>query len=284
MSLRKALSALLLALGACSSSPSSSPGAPVPVARPASGALDLRDAPVTELVGQLAAAIGTPVTVDTAAIPLTRCARVTLVAPPGTPRGQLIVLATDVLRTSALSLTDARDHLALARIEGVAVPADCASTVGRALPPWQGAVPPAAPLDVPSAPIDGVRLIGENTYEVDPDAVIFADGPSGFMRAARVVPALVEGRVVGLRLFGIRGDSVFGALGFHNGDTVRRVNGRELSSPDEALESYAALRTAERIVVDLERGDALMQFTYIRRAVVRSAPGATSRAAASPAP
>ncbi len=280
MSQRVRLSALLLLLGACTPSPSSGPAAAIAAAYPASGSLDLRDAPVTELVGQLAAAIGTPVTVDGAAVPLTRCAHVTLVAPPGTPRGQLISLATQVLRSSALSLTDAGDHLAVARIDDAEVPTDCARTVRPMTPRLTDppVEPPVELLDVPP-PVEGIRLIATDTYEVDPDAPVFADGMEGFTRAARLVPHMVDGQIVGLRLFGIRRDSMLGALGFRNGDIVHRVNDREVTSPEAALESYAELRSAQRIVVALERRGAPMTLTYVRRDAVRRAPGTAPPAA-----
>lgn len=112
-------------LGGCSSGAASTVSGAARGPAPPTGsanALDLRDAPVSALVGQLADAVGMPVTVDADAVPLTRCARVTFVAPAGTPRAQLVALATDVLRSAALSLTNAGDHLTVERIADAEVP------------------------------------------------------------------------------------------------------------------------------------------------------------------
>jgi general secretion pathway protein C len=55
------------------------------------------------------------------------------------------------------------------------------------------------------------------------------------------------------------------ALGFQNGDTVRRINGQPLTSPDGALEAFTRARDAGRVEVELERGGELLTFTYMLR-------------------
>ena len=70
---------------------------------------------------------------------------------------------------------------------------------------------------------------------------------------ARLVPSMKNNELVGLKLFAIRPDSVWAALGFLNGDVLLDVNGRSLRSPDSALEAYTALRTADQLHFTLER-------------------------------
>ena len=249
-------------------------------ARPGTGSLDLRDASATELVAQLALALGTPVTVDTEAVPLTRCARVTLVAPEGTPRTQLVVLARDVLRTAALSLDEREGHLVVARIPDADPPADCPriprGRSGTQAPsdPLAGLSELAEPVGTPppadpGAPVEGIRLVSENTYEVDPDAPIFEGAPQSLMTSARILPHQTDGQVDGLRLYGIRRQSVLAALGFQNGDTVTTINGRDVSSPEAALEAYSELRAAARIEVVVQRRGAPITLTYVRRSAQR---------------
>lgn len=84
-------------------------------------------------------------------------------------------------------------------------------------------------------------------------------------RAARVVPAFVEGRPRGFRLYAIAPGSLFAALGLRNGDRIQRINGFDLSHPDHALEAYAALRKAAALVIDLERAGAPVQLTCALR-------------------
>lgn len=275
------LSAVLLwvvAGVACSPTPERQ-AVPQAGVRPGTGSLDLRDASATELVAQLALTLGTPVTVDTEAVPLTRCARVTLVAPEGTPRTQLVILARDVLRTAALSLEEREGHLVVARIPDADPPADCPRIArARSAPD----LPSDPPLRIPDlvdpplagsapdpAPTEGIRLVSENTYEVDPDAPIFEGAPQSLMTSARIIPHQTDGQVDGLRLYGIRRASILAALGFQNGDTVTTINGRDVASPDAALEAYAELRTADRIEVAVQRRGMPLTLTYVRRAAQR---------------
>jgi general secretion pathway protein C len=69
----------------------------------------------------------------------------------------------------------------------------------------------------------------------------------------RVVPEQRDGKVIGLRLFGIRPGSVLGTLGLRNGDRLESINGFEIASPEKALQAYAQLRTASHLRVQLHR-------------------------------
>lgn len=69
----------------------------------------------------------------------------------------------------------------------------------------------------------------------------------------RVAPVRQDGKVIGLRLFGIRPTSVLGSLGLRNGDRLESINGFEIASPEKALQAYAQLRSASRLHVRLNR-------------------------------
>lgn len=258
---------LALALGLLACRPPGS-GAPAPE-RLAVAALDLRDASVTELVGQLSTALATPVSVATDAVPLTRCARVTLVVPAGTPRLQVLALAREVLAGAALSLEDANDHLVISRVEDADPPADC-PRIPRARPtdPLLGGDAVERVMDPlpPSAPVEGIRLVSENTYEVDPEAEVFRDWPTAMMTQARIIPYEEDGQVMGLRLYGIRRSSTLGNLGFQNGDRVTQIDGQAVRGPDSALEIYARTHARDRITVDLIRRGAPLTLTFVRAA------------------
>jgi S1-C subfamily serine protease len=81
---------------------------------------------------------------------------------------------------------------------------------------------------------------------------------------ARIVPAIGDGRPAGIKLYGIRPGSHIASLGFQNGDTIARVQGREIGSPDKALEVYALLRDASLIAVELtRRGDPVIILIHV---------------------
>ena len=73
------------------------------------------------------------------------------------------------------------------------------------------------------------------------------------MRQARIVPEQENGKVVGIRLFGVKPDTLLGTLGMENGDRLEKINGFDMTSPEKALEAYARLRTADHLTVSVNR-------------------------------
>lgn len=76
---------------------------------------------------------------------------------------------------------------------------------------------------------------------------------SELMRAARVVPHEQGGKVVGVKLYGIRRNSLLGGIGMQNGDLLSTINGFDMASPDSALEAYTKLRSASDLTVTIQR-------------------------------
>jgi general secretion pathway protein C len=70
----------------------------------------------------------------------------------------------------------------------------------------------------------------------------------------RVVPELVAGKLLGVRLFGIRPNGVFAAIGLQNGDRLESINGLQMNSPERALQLYATLRSTSDFDLHLARG------------------------------
>ena len=67
------------------------------------------------------------------------------------------------------------------------------------------------------------------------------------------MPESENGIAIGVKLHGIRSNSLLGKLGLQNGDLLRTVNGFDLSSPDTALEAYSRLRSASQLSVAVTR-------------------------------
>ena len=68
--------------------------------------------------------------------------------------------------------------------------------------------------------------------------------------------------MVGVKLYGIRRNSLLGKLGLQNGDLLRTINGFEMSSPDTALEAYSKLRTSNNLSVAVVRRGRPMNVEY----------------------
>ncbi len=133
-------------------------------------------------------------------------------------------------------------------------------------PPADSAPAPAAgrgpkPLDPSMA--KGIQKVSANEYNIDRSVVDkILENQADLMRQARIVPEQENGRVVGIRLFGVRNDTLLGVLGMQNGDRLQTINGFEMGSPEKALEAYARLRTADKLTISLNRGGQNMNIDY----------------------
>ncbi len=100
----------------------------------------------------------------------------------------------------------------------------------------------------------GIQKVSATEYNVDRGTLDkILENQADLMRQARVVPEQENGRTVGIRMFGVRPDTLLGVLGMENGDRLQTINGFDMSSPEKALEAYARLRTADKLTVQVNR-------------------------------
>ncbi len=117
---------------------------------------------------------------------------------------------------------------------------------------------------IESAELDAnIQQVTETSYVVNRTLVdrLLAN-QAELMRTARVIPHEVDGRVVGVKIYGIRRSSLLGRLGIQNGDMLRTINGYNLTEPDSVLEAYTRLRTADRLSLTVERRGQSMSLDY----------------------
>jgi general secretion pathway protein C len=107
---------------------------------------------------------------------------------------------------------------------------------------------------VPPEIASKIQKVSETEYNVDRAVVDnILENQATLMRSARIVPEQKDGKTVGIRLFGIRPDTLLGTLGLQNGDRLEQINGFDMASPEKALEAYARLRTATNLTVQFTR-------------------------------
>jgi general secretion pathway protein C len=107
---------------------------------------------------------------------------------------------------------------------------------------------------VPAEIASKIHKVSETEFNVERAVVDnILENQAELMRSARIVPEKEGDKIVGIRLFGIRPDSLLGTLGLENGDRLQAINGFEMSDPQKALEAYARLRSAERLTVSVNR-------------------------------
>ncbi len=132
--------------------------------------------------------------------------------------------------------------------------------------------PPAAPeptsgrrgpATVPPEIASKIHKISDTEFQVDRGVVDkILEDQAELMRSARIVPETKDGKVVGVRMFGIRPDTLLGTLGLQNGDRLESINGFNMASPEKALEAYARLRTASNLNVKVSRRGQPMSIDY----------------------
>lgn len=113
-----------------------------------------------------------------------------------------------------------------------------------------------APVPRPSAPapMDGVRSLGGNKYEIDRKVIDSTLSDLNVIATqARIVPSFKNGVANGFKLFSIQPGSLYSSIGVENGDVIQRVNGYEINSPEKALELYTKLRESSHVSIELER-------------------------------
>jgi general secretion pathway protein C len=119
--------------------------------------------------------------------------------------------------------------------------------------------PPPVPKDIASK----IKKVSPTEFHVD-RAVLdkILENQVTLMRSARIVPEQKDGKTVGIRLFGIRPETLLGTLGLQNGDRLEAINGFPMASPEKALEAYARLRKADNLNVQVTRRGKPMSIDY----------------------
>ena len=109
----------------------------------------------------------------------------------------------------------------------------------------------------------GIQRVSATEFNIDRSIVDkILENQAELMKQARIVPEQENGKLVGIRLFGVRQDTLLGTLGMENGDRLQTINGFDMTSPEKALEAYARLRTADHLTVSVNRKGQNMNLDY----------------------
>ena len=143
-------------------------------------------------------------------------------------------------------------------------PAGAPQIAAPVAPPPPAAVPQAGGAGaVPPDIAKGIVRVSATEFNVDRGVVDkILENQAELMKQARIVPEQENGKVVGIRLFGVRPDTLLGTLGMENGDRLQTINGFDMTSPEKALEAYARLRTADHLTIQVNRRGQNMNLDY----------------------
>lgn len=113
---------------------------------------------------------------------------------------------------------------------------------------------------------DGIKKVGDDEMVVDRSVIDSSFENFGkLMRQARVVPSIEAGKIQGFKIYRIKDKSLFQQIGLLNGDIIHRVNGNEISGPEDALKLFEIFKTAKTITIDLNRKKVKKTLTYTVR-------------------
>lgn len=112
----------------------------------------------------------------------------------------------------------------------------------------------------------GISKQGEFEFSVRrEDLNKYTSDLASILNQARMVPNILPGsggRVDGFRFVSIQPNSIYEKLGFRMGDVIKEVNGEAVNSPTKAMELYNALRSDNRIRLQVERDGRVENFSY----------------------
>lgn len=128
----------------------------------------------------------------------------------------------------------------------------------RAAPVASGTLSPSE-----GAPSEGVKMVSESEFLVDEREVESAlSNLNQLLTQIRIVPNFQDGKPDGFKVFAIKPDSIFAKLGLQNGDVIRSVNGRDLSTPEKAFQVFQDLRSEKSLSVDVVRRGSPQNLRY----------------------
>ena len=82
------------------------------------------------------------------------------------------------------------------------------------------------------------------------------------MKQIRIRPNFKNGKPDGLRLTGIRPNSIFYNMGLKSGDIIMGVDGKNIQSVDDALKFYQSLQSSSRVQLQIKRRGQLKTIDY----------------------
>ncbi|MEZ4406658.1 MAG: hypothetical protein R3A52_09295 [Polyangiales bacterium] len=114
----------------------------------------------------------------------------------------------------------------------------------------------AQPTPEPARACDlaSVKLVGDDRRALTASTFECMFETATRARPTRITPEERDGRVVGVRVWGVREGDALSRLGFASGDVVTHVAGASISEPDSALSAYTRLRASRSFDVRVERG------------------------------
>ena len=110
---------------------------------------------------------------------------------------------------------------------------------------------------------EGIVRVDGATWRVSRELILDQFSNLGALSdQARVVPYLVQGQTRGFRLTRLKSGSLLQQIGVQNGDVLQKVNGLNITSPNEALQAFQQLQNESTIRLEILRRNRATTLTY----------------------
>lgn len=182
--------------------------------------------------------------------------KLTVIAPKAMTPKQALQLFIDAVEATGLVVQQKPDTIVVKL--GPTMPKNCPDlAVAPRQPKTFDATttPPEPPSDADTTKaLAAIKQLDATHYEI-PKATIdlLLANPMAVSKGARIIPAITNGKPVGIKVYGIVQSSLWAKIGLANGDTVAAVNGLPLTDSEAALDIYAKLRDTKQLSLSLVR-------------------------------
>lgn len=85
------------------------------------------------------------------------------------------------------------------------------------------------------------------------------------MTEVKIQPHIKDGQPDGLAISNIKPNSIFRRMGLRNGDILKKVEGQDIRTVDDALRLYDSMKSADSVSVAIERRGSLRNIDYTIR-------------------
>ena len=223
--------------------------------------VDLDNADGRELLSVVEQAIGRPVLVHATAIPMLGCVIVSMHVKEKISANEFAERVWQELRAKGFVVKPAAKGFEISRDEQEGAVDPCPRPKQDAEATTSGSVVDEAKVEAEMRA--GIKKVSTTERTMTRHALdLFTQHSTILTKKVRIVPETENGKVVGLRLFGIRSDSIMGDLGFENGDRLETINGKSVATPEQALETYALLSKMKTLDVGINRRAQSMKLMF----------------------
>lgn len=225
----------------------------VPTAHAQRFDFNLEDASLADVARILTRLTGEPVVISSGLNDVQDCVTLSVASSAPMPLRRALALVRAGVADAGIELARTRDGYLFRPRRGATLTCPRRHRPANA-PADMAAEPPPSPPQGPAAPATGVRQRSDTSFVLTREALERAISGAGI----RLIPHEESGRVVGLRVYGIRSASLHGVLGLQNGDLLRSVNGTLVT--DEGI--LAVLRRERVLELELTRRGASLRLRY----------------------